>query len=106
MQQYVDVLCREIQATDTMETNGLRTIFFGGGTPSLIPPDLLAQILDCLQSKFKQVLCHLALQSLTQADRAELKCKLSDIFVTYHAKSFATVAVGLEHHAYHVTNKN
>lgn len=30
----------------------LATVFFGGGTPSLIPPPLLAQLLDALRDKF------------------------------------------------------
>lgn len=30
----------------------LETVFFGGGTPSLIPPPLLQEILDALHSKF------------------------------------------------------
>ena len=53
MQQYVDILCREIKATDPYGTEGLKTIFFGGGTPSLMPPHLLAQILDCVHSSFR-----------------------------------------------------
>ena len=52
MQQYVDVLCREIQATASLGQKPLETVFFGGGTPSLTPPDMLQQILDTLREKF------------------------------------------------------
>ena len=30
----------------------MQTVFFGGGTPSLMPPALLAQLLDALRSVF------------------------------------------------------
>lgn len=30
----------------------LETVFFGGGTPSLVPPRLVAKVLDTLRSKF------------------------------------------------------
>jgi coproporphyrinogen III oxidase-like Fe-S oxidoreductase len=49
MQQYVDVVCREIKATGTMGTQGLKSVFFGGGTPSLLPPHMLQQILQVLK---------------------------------------------------------
>lgn len=51
MQQYVEVLCQEIAASPTIGSDGLKTIFFGGGTPSLIPPTLLATILEQLDDK-------------------------------------------------------
>ncbi|KAJ7559240.1 hypothetical protein O6H91_04G075600 [Diphasiastrum complanatum] len=53
MLNYVDLVCREISATARGSPGGpLNTIFFGGGTPSLLPPYLLHRILDCLQSNF------------------------------------------------------
>ncbi|XP_073013506.1 uncharacterized protein [Typha latifolia] len=51
---YIQLLLREIEATkpkfDTYPP--LETIFFGGGTPSLVPPRLIASVLDALRSKF------------------------------------------------------
>ena len=35
--EYVEVLCQEILLTPSQEST-LETIFFGGGTPSLLPP--------------------------------------------------------------------
>ena len=62
MEAYVDRVCREIENTpfapSTAAAAGdekdypLRTVFFGGGTPSLVPPDLLRRVLDALRSKF------------------------------------------------------
>ena len=67
MEAYVDRLVREIHGTQiapstaaAVAVNGhspqtdfpLRTVFFGGGTPSLVPPDLLEKVLDALREKF------------------------------------------------------
>jgi len=49
MQRYVDILCREIKATGAMGAQGLKSVFFGGGTPSLLPPSMLQQILQVLK---------------------------------------------------------
>ena len=52
MQQYVDLLCQEIGSTTPMGGQQLQTIFFGGGTPSLIPPTMLQQVLEALADQF------------------------------------------------------
>jgi putative oxygen-independent coproporphyrinogen III oxidase len=51
IQTYVDRLGREI-ATQVNYGQPLETIFFGGGTPSLLTVAQLAQILDWLAAKF------------------------------------------------------
>lgn len=51
MEEYVSWLCREIVAAP-MLGGALRTVFFGGGTPSLLPVDLLEKILVTLEEKF------------------------------------------------------
>jgi putative oxygen-independent coproporphyrinogen III oxidase len=48
---YLDVLSREI-ATQTNYGAPLRTIFFGGGTPSLLTPAQIGEILAQLAAKF------------------------------------------------------
>ncbi|KAM7480121.1 hypothetical protein LguiA_028334 [Lonicera macranthoides] len=51
---YIQLICKEITATQ-FEFNHyppLKTIFFGGGTPSLVPPRLVSLVLDTLSSKF------------------------------------------------------
>ncbi|KAJ0571207.1 putative coproporphyrinogen dehydrogenase [Helianthus annuus] len=51
---YINTLIREIEATKTHfdPHPPLQTVFFGGGTPSLVPPRLVAKVLDTLRSRF------------------------------------------------------
>ncbi|KAL2932770.1 hypothetical protein RDABS01_015889 [Bienertia sinuspersici] len=51
---YIELICREIGATrlDFDQCPPLETVFFGGGTPSLVPPRLVSLVLDTLESKF------------------------------------------------------
>ncbi|KAI3894234.1 hypothetical protein MKX03_013881 [Papaver bracteatum] len=52
---YVQLLCREIEATKVLKSDNyspLKTVFLGGGTPSLVPPRLVSKILETLNSKF------------------------------------------------------
>lgn len=51
---YIDLICREIKATrlDFDQCPPLETVFFGGGTPSLVPPRLVSLVLDTLKLKF------------------------------------------------------
>jgi putative oxygen-independent coproporphyrinogen III oxidase len=57
---YVQQLCQEITATplngpqgDSTSRGALSTIFFGGGTPSLLSAEQLHQILDTLAQRFQ-----------------------------------------------------
>lgn len=50
MQTYVDVLCREIQATPVLGSS-LKTVFFGGGTPSLLSVAQVEQLLTTLENQ-------------------------------------------------------
>ncbi|WP_267384323.1 radical SAM family heme chaperone HemW [Cyanobacterium sp. uoEpiScrs1] len=45
--EYVEVLCKEIAVTP-YQNSPLETVFFGGGTPSLLPPFCLEKILTIL----------------------------------------------------------
>ncbi|AFZ30955.1 oxygen-independent coproporphyrinogen III oxidase [Gloeocapsa sp. PCC 7428] len=49
--RYVEVLCQEIAHT-TPAGEPLKTIFFGGGTPSLLSINQLQQIINALKSQF------------------------------------------------------
>jgi oxygen-independent coproporphyrinogen-3 oxidase len=51
VQHYVEALCQEIRATPS-QGQSLKTIFFGGGTPSLLPIAALETILQQLDQKF------------------------------------------------------
>jgi len=51
---YIQLLCREINATrvEFKTSPSLETVFFGGGTPSLVPPRLVSSVLEVLRLKF------------------------------------------------------
>jgi oxygen-independent coproporphyrinogen-3 oxidase len=51
---YVDALCQEIEivAKNLKETNPIHTIFFGGGTPSIIPLDDLKRVMTTIEKNF------------------------------------------------------
>ncbi|CCQ55714.1 MULTISPECIES: radical SAM family heme chaperone HemW [Crocosphaera] len=49
--EYVQFLCEEIKITPTYN-RPLKTVFFGGGTPSLLPPRYLDKILATLDQQF------------------------------------------------------
>jgi putative oxygen-independent coproporphyrinogen III oxidase len=49
--KYVAVLCQEIQETRNLGAS-LKTVFFGGGTPSLLSVSQLSHILETLDGKF------------------------------------------------------
>ncbi|MEA5508395.1 radical SAM family heme chaperone HemW [Crocosphaera sp. UHCC 0190] len=51
IQNYVDILCQEIQVTPSYNVP-LKTVFFGGGTPSLLSPVYLEKILTTLAQHF------------------------------------------------------
>jgi oxygen-independent coproporphyrinogen III oxidase len=50
---YVDALLSEIKYYSTkMTEQPVSTVFFGGGTPTLLPPDSLDKILSCVKNHF------------------------------------------------------
>jgi coproporphyrinogen III oxidase-like Fe-S oxidoreductase len=51
IQQYVNWLCQEIRVTPS-QGQPLATIFFGGGTPSLLAAEQVRQILEALAQQF------------------------------------------------------
>ena len=55
---YADAVCREIAEFDRLPgrsaaAEAIDTVYFGGGTPSLLDPAALAKILDALRSRFR-----------------------------------------------------
>jgi oxygen-independent coproporphyrinogen-3 oxidase len=52
IKEYVDVLGQEILITPQFQNADLQTIFFGGGTPSLLPVNELERIINILARHF------------------------------------------------------
>jgi oxygen-independent coproporphyrinogen III oxidase len=52
VERYVDALCLEITNYELRITNSIETIYFGGGTPSLLSPKQLEKILNSIYQKF------------------------------------------------------
>lgn len=53
VQRYVDALCREILSEPPASADGeVDTIYFGGGTPSLLDPKQAAQVIDAVRNRF------------------------------------------------------
>ncbi|EFJ52010.1 hypothetical protein VOLCADRAFT_42214, partial [Volvox carteri f. nagariensis] len=52
MRSYIDTVLREIGSTRRIGSGPLTTVFFGGGTPSLVPPPLLALLMESLDARF------------------------------------------------------
>lgn len=51
--RYIDAMCADIQAQSPLATGrSIETIFIGGGTPSLFPPDEIARLLMTLGTAF------------------------------------------------------
>ena len=50
---YVSYLCQEIESVPRHTDNPLKTIFFGGGTPSLMPQKYLTKILKVLETNLQ-----------------------------------------------------
>jgi oxygen-independent coproporphyrinogen-3 oxidase len=54
MEKYVDALSREMwQIAEAYSDQPLQTIFFGGGTPTLLPPRLMEKVLQSLYQTFR-----------------------------------------------------
>src|SRR2546429_8399167 len=54
MPDYQEALERELErACEALPFEALRTVYFGGGTPSLLPADLAARMLSHIRSVFE-----------------------------------------------------
>src|ERR1700719_988699 len=49
---YAEAICLEIVESVSADPENVDTVYFGGGTPSLLDPSLLRRILDTLSSRF------------------------------------------------------
>ena len=52
-EDYVRRLCREMgEAAPSFQGIGVKSVFFGGGTPSILPPALMGRIMDKIMSAY------------------------------------------------------
>mgnify|MGYP000860649475 CR=1 FL=1 len=89
--QYVSSLCREIETRkDYLDTNVLRSVYFGGGTPSLLDFDDLSRIYDSINKCF----------TLAPGAEVTIECNADDVdsdFVkTICCFPFNRVSVGIQ----------
>ena len=49
---YVDTLIREIEGFEEPEDYEVVTVFFGGGTPSILPGEAILRLMEALRKKF------------------------------------------------------
>ena len=49
---YVDTLIREIEDFEEPEDYEVVTVFFGGGTPSILPGEAILRLMEALRKKF------------------------------------------------------
>ena len=90
---YIDSVLREL---DTTPTDQVSTIFFGGGTPSLIPPKDLGRVLTAIKSRNGVVdNCEITLEANPDSVTQE---KLDG----YIAAGFNRISFGMQSNAEHV----
>ena len=87
--QYVSSLCREIETRkDYLDTNVLKSVYFGGGTPSLLDFDDLSRIYDSINKCF----------TLAPGAEVTIECNAddSDFVKTIRCFTFNRVSVGIQ----------
>ncbi len=77
-QAYVDALCQELKRRSHCMEHPLRTVYFGGGTPSLLPVGQLAQVVDAIRNHYdttalEEVTIEANPEDLTPAYLADLR---------------------------------
>jgi oxygen-independent coproporphyrinogen-3 oxidase len=60
---YADAVCREIAGSAASEAPLVDTVYFGGGTPSLLDPDALARIIDSIYCSYQVVSAEITLEA-------------------------------------------
>ena len=80
---YVDAVCREIREYRELyraagiamparfENTVVDTVYFGGGTPSLLEPELLRQMMDTIRERFTTELSEVTLEADPETVTAE-----------------------------------
>ncbi|MBR1793013.1 MAG: radical SAM family heme chaperone HemW [Bacteroidales bacterium] len=72
-QPYVEAVCRELRLRADEASSPLRTLYFGGGTPSLLTIDQLKQIIETLRLYY----------DLSQIEESTIECNPEDLSTAY-----------------------
>ena len=72
-QTYVDALCREMAMRRHTVDHAVRTVYFGGGTPSLLTVAQLGRIVDCLSANY----------DVSQVEETTLEANPEDLTAQY-----------------------
>ena len=91
MHSYAEALIGEIHRRHTEATHAIRTLYFGGGTPSILPLDEVAHIADTLRNTF----------DLTLLEEATIECNPEDLTGEYlqglrSTGLFNRISIGLQ----------
>ncbi|MGC1911027.1 MAG: radical SAM family heme chaperone HemW [Candidatus Acidiferrales bacterium] len=92
-QPYADAVRREIAATEDFCGAPADTVYFGGGTPSLLSPVALAQILDALRARFQLPGASEPAEITLEADPETIHAENS---TAWRAGSFNRVSLGAQ----------
>ncbi len=91
MQAYVDALLAEMDDRKNEQSHSIRTIYFGGGTPSILPIDELSRVVDGLHRNF----------DLSHLDEVTIECNPEDLTHSYleglqHLNFFNRISIGIQ----------
>lgn len=86
---FVEALCREIEAREE-PLRRVRTVYFGGGTPSLLSPAQLQKIWDCIGSCF----------DISEAEECTIEANpenlMPDYLTALRAMGFNRLSIGIQ----------
>ena len=90
-QAYVDVLCEELRRRCHCMEHPLRTVYFGGGTPSLLDIGQMAQIVDTISTRF----------DVREIEEATMEANPEDLTPAYladlrHLGFFNRISIGVQ----------
>ena len=88
---YVDELLAEMDLRKGEQAHPIKTIYFGGGTPSILPVEQLARIVEGLHRCF----------DLSQLEEATIECNPEDLTPDYlaglrHLGLFNRISIGIQ----------
>ena len=90
VESYVDALLREMEMRCGEQAHPVRTVYFGGGTPSILPIDQLARVVEGLHRCF----------DLSQLEEMTLEANPEDLGPEYlaalHRLGFNRLSVGVQ----------